>query len=90
MRNGRSVRSTCAGPLVSRKIPPWLKRCCAERQSAAMPVQRFSSASHKLSGAEGIPANKTEGALWIQRAAARGLKEAQELLRGTRDKPAKK
>lgn len=44
----------------------------------------------QLSGADGIAGNKTEGALWVQRAAVRGLKEAQELLKGARDKPAKK
>ena len=44
----------------------------------------------QLSGADGIAANKNEGALWVQRAAVRGLKEAQDLLKGVRDKPVKK
>ncbi|MEP6608866.1 MAG: tetratricopeptide repeat protein [Burkholderiaceae bacterium] len=44
----------------------------------------------QLSGADGIAANKPEGALWIQRAAFRGLKEAQELLKGSRETAVKK
>ena len=44
----------------------------------------------QLSGADGIAGNKNEGALWVQRAAVRGLKEAQDLLKGVRDKSAKK
>jgi hypothetical protein len=64
-----------------------LLRRAAERGNAGA---AFQLGIAQLSGADGIAANKNEGALWVQRAAVRGLKEAQELLKGTSDKPAKK
>ncbi|MBC8118447.1 MAG: sel1 repeat family protein, partial [Burkholderiaceae bacterium] len=59
-----------------------LLRRAAERGNAGA---EFQLGIAQLSGNEGIAVNKNEGALWVQRAAVRGLKEAQELLKGTRD-----
>jgi hypothetical protein len=44
------------------------------------PAAAFQLGLSLLSGADGIAGNNREGALWIQRAAFRGQKEAQELL----------
>lgn len=65
---------------------PLLRRAAEHGNAGAA----FQLGIAQLSGADGIAANRDEGALWVQRAAVRGLKEAQDLLKGSRDKPGKK
>jgi TPR repeat protein len=64
-----------------------LLRRAAERGNGGAEFQLGLSL---LSGADGLAANAREAALWIQRAAFRGQKEAQDLLRESQAKPAAK
>jgi TPR repeat protein len=72
-----------------------LLRRAAERGN---PGAQYQLGIALLSGKDGLAADQREAVLWITRAAARGQKEAQELLTSARDgsprsdgaKPAKK
>ena len=88
MRNGCWARCTCAVPPAFRRIPPWPRRCCAARPNAAILAPRSSSGIALLSGNDGLSPDQREAVVWISRSAARGQKEAQDLLQERPGRPA--
>ena len=85
MPSGCWERSICVAPrdwAKNQALAEALLRRSAERGN---PGAAFQLGIVLLSGAEGVPPNQREALLWITRSAARGQKEAQDLLKSIRD-----
>ena len=86
--NGRSARSTCAAPLAYRRTRRLRRRCCGVPLNAVMQEQLSNSALPNCRAPRALRPTRAKARCGCN-APQRGLKEAQELLKGTRDQPAK-